>query len=564
MTISDAYVPASYTANGTAAETFNIPFPFSANSEIVLLEAGVIQTQGTIYTVTGAGLSTGGTATYVGAPAAAAAILINRVVPLDQNVDLQETGPFSAESVEGGLDTQVQQVQQSLQRNTTDGNTFDAKTLKIVNVVDPTAAQDAATKAYVDAIVISSGNLPTPVDPDDDGKHIEANSGVGAWAVTEEVPTPTAGNVSGEHVLTAATAAVNGAAFQEVPARGGRARNLLMNGQFNVAQHGAGPFTSATVPLNSDNTNVLDRWRLLSDGNDAVDVSQSTAAVPVGAMHSILLDVETANKKFGILQMIEKRDTVLAFGSQTGSVSISFEAFTPTGSSIGALMVGVVSWTGTADATTGDPVSAWNAAGAVPDLDTGSGWEFENTPATLALTANSWTTYTVTGVPLDLSGIENIGIFIWVDDTVMTAGHFLYISNVQMVMGSVVGQYGFRPYAEELALCERYLQVIAAAAVEEPFCGAGINITDVTSSFVIPLTTTMRAKPTAVAVGSAATDFRVASLATVDACSAITFATATPKSVKLDATHAAVTTVGDSVMLEAVNANAKLTFSAEM
>ena len=73
MTLSNTATRTDQTAVGTAAETFNIPFPFDADSEIFLLEAGVLQTQGTVYTLTGAGLSTGGTATYVGTPTAAAA-----------------------------------------------------------------------------------------------------------------------------------------------------------------------------------------------------------------------------------------------------------------------------------------------------------------------------------------------------------------------------------------------------------------------------------------------------------------------------------------------------------
>ena len=75
-------------------------------------------------------------------------------------------------------------------------------------------------------------------------------------------------------------------------------------------------------------------------------------------------------------------------------------------------------------------------------------------------------------------------------------------------------------------MAERGLQVAAGVGVYDPF-GVGIGSLVGTSSFVIPLQTTMRTKPTAVVVGSAATDFRVASEATTDVCSAITFATAT-------------------------------------
>jgi len=567
MTISNAYTPASYTANGSAAETFDIPFPFAANSEIVLLEAGVVQTQGTIYTVTGAGLSTGGTATYVGTPTAAAAILINRVVPLVQDVNLQETGAFSAESVEGGLDTQVQQVQQSMQRNTTDGNTFDAETLKIVNVVDPTASQDAATKTYVDTAISSTGNVPAPITADI-GSHLEATAaGAFGWGVTEEVPTPVAGDVTAERVLQATTAGVNGSTYQEVPARGGRARNMLMNGQFSVAQNGT-TFTAATVPVNSTDTLLLDRWHYVANVADCVDVSQDTglgnASLPEGAAHSMksLVTAAGAADKFGFLQIIEHKDTVLAFENQNGSVSVSFEAFTNTGSAITNLRVGIMSWTGTVDSATSAIVApgAWGAAGTNPTLATN--WLFENTPANLALTANAWTTFTVTNVPLDLNGIQNIGLFIWVDDTDSVATDELYLGNVQMVIGSVVGQYGFRPFAEELALCQRYLQVFATGDADDPFC-MGLNITDTThSTFIMPLMGTMRTTPTLV-VGSAGSDFDVTGSDGVDVASAIVIATATPNIAMLTVTHTAVT-ANVPLLLEAVSSAAKLTFSAEM
>ena len=48
---------------------------------------------------------------------------------------------------------------------------------------------------------------------------------------------------------------------------------MLRNGQFNVAQHGAGPFTSATVPLNSDNTNVLDFYEFDGGSIELVESS---------------------------------------------------------------------------------------------------------------------------------------------------------------------------------------------------------------------------------------------------------------------------------------------------
>ena len=54
------------------------------------------------------------------------------------------------------------------------------------------------------------------------------------------------------------------------------AKNYVINGDFRVAQRGTS-FTSATAPANSDGNYLLDRWIVLSDGNDIVDVSKIAA-----------------------------------------------------------------------------------------------------------------------------------------------------------------------------------------------------------------------------------------------------------------------------------------------
>ena len=77
-------------------------------------------------------------------------------------------------------------------------------------------------------------------------------------------------------------------------------RNALMNGCFRVWQRGTS-FTSATTPANNDDTHLADRWCLLSDGNDILDVSQETTTVPTGNYAAAKLDVETANKRAGLV-----------------------------------------------------------------------------------------------------------------------------------------------------------------------------------------------------------------------------------------------------------------------
>ena len=86
-------------------------------------------------------------------------------------------------------------------------------------------------------------------------------------------------------------------------------RNHLINGDFQVAQRG----TSFVAGANNDDVYTLDRWNLLSDTNDVVDVTQSSTA-PTNQLYSIGLDVETVNKKFGIAQIIENKNCVGLIG----------------------------------------------------------------------------------------------------------------------------------------------------------------------------------------------------------------------------------------------------------
>jgi hypothetical protein len=237
--------------------------------------------------------------------------------------------------------------------------------------------------------------------------------------------------------------------------RGSVIPNLLINGDFQVAQRGAGPHTNAAESLsnatNSDDAYLLDMWVFLAEGSDTCDVSRSTADLPSGGAAAILLDVETANRKFGIAQFIESTDTI-PLRSQT--VSLSFKAKV-TGSSISNIRAGVMAWDGTADAVTSDVVSAWAVVGTNPTLV--ANWTFENTPANLAVTT-SWQTFRVEGVVLDTASTNNLGVFIWVDDTDATIGEFLYITDVRLEVSPTSSDYVRRRYVEELALCQRYFQ----------------------------------------------------------------------------------------------------------
>ena len=225
-------------------------------------------------------------------------------------------------------------------------------------------------------------------------------------------------------------------------------KNRIINGGMDLAQRGTS-FTS-TSSANNDDTYVLDRFYILSDGNDAIDVTQTTT-VPTGAKYSIGLDVETANKKFGIAQIIENANCFDAIG---GNVTLSFQAKVSSTTKLDNVKCAIVAWSGTADTVTSDIISAWGAEGTNPTLIANA--TYENTPANLNVTT-SFATYSVTA-NVDTASTSNIIVFIWSDVTDTTAGDFLYITNVQLEKGSTATSFDYRPYGTELALCQRYFE----------------------------------------------------------------------------------------------------------
>lgn len=201
---------------------------------------------------------------------------------------------------------------------------------------------------------------------------------------------------------------------------------------------------------NNDDTYNLDRWYVLSDGNDVVDITQSTTEVPAnGSQTSIALDVETTAKKFGLAQIIEQRNCQGLIGN---TVTLSFKAKVSSTTKLDNVKCAIVAWSGTADTVTSDIVSAWNVEGTNPTLIANA--TYENTPANLNVTT-SWATYSVSAA-VDTASTGNIIVFIWSDVTDTTAGDFLYITDVQLEVGSVATPFERRPIGTELALCQRY------------------------------------------------------------------------------------------------------------
>jgi hypothetical protein len=264
-------------------------------------------------------------------------------------------------------------------------------------------------------------------------------------------------------------------------------RNRIINGNFATAQRA----TTFVSGANNDDVYTLDRWYILSDGNDAIDVTRETSVVPTNQKYAIALDVETANKKFGIAQIIESDNCV---GLTGGTVTLSFKAKVSATTKLDNVKAAVVAWSGAADTVTSDIISGWGAEGTNPTLIANA--TYENTPANLSVTT-SYATYSLTA-NIDTASTTNIIVFIWSDVTDTTAGDFLYVTDVQLEPGSVATPFEQRPIGAELALCQRYYETLAPVSVQFPWASA----TQVVATNVA-FKATKRATPTVTLTGVA-------------------------------------------------------------
>ncbi len=425
---------------GIAGEQWQLPFKFNNNSEIYAFyvangEPAVDLLYAADFNLTGAGNENGGVMTAINALPAGGKLFVHRWLVPNQPTPMPDAFKFPREFVEAVLDRVYMVVQQLLVGYAGYGDfdfhdligpymarwaenpdgAWDAGRLFISEVKDPQLPLDAVNLNFLQAqIAAAGGNLPMP--------------GLGQvnWVL----------------------ATTAGASYElREPRRDG----LVVNGGFRIdtKQNGVA-YTSLTTPANNDGTYLVDRMIQLSDGNNIVTWQRNLTVVPTSGRASLCMDVVTANKKFGLGYILESRDAKAIAGSPSNlQVKVRRD-----GASLVTFRAALLTWTGGDDVPDKDPIANWNAVGINPTLK--ANWAYASDVAIVALSDQfQWVVMDNISAPANM---VNAMILLWSDNTATTAGHKLYISELDVAAGYHAWPYQYRPIAVEKMAAFHYYE----------------------------------------------------------------------------------------------------------
>ena len=332
----------------------------------------------------------------------------------------------------------------------------------ITDLVDPTSDQDAATKNYVDDNSIN--NVVEDVTP-----QLGGNLDVNGNAITSTsngnivISPDGTGTVDVDSTRITSVADPTGnqdaATKNYVDTRSGT-KNRIINGDMRIDQRNGG----TTVTLTSSSVYTLDRFSGVAGGNGAIDVQQ-VADAPAGFNNSLKCTVSTAdtnlqNEEYFIIQKIEGYNFAdFNFGTANAeTITISFWVKASVAGSYGFSIKnsGTTRTYPTSYAISAGELNTWVKKTITIPGDTSGTWAkgagiglevHFNLGAGSAFkgTANTWSSNNYSAATGSLN---------WISTSAAT----FYITGLQVELGTVATPFERRSYGQELALCQRYYQ----------------------------------------------------------------------------------------------------------
>ena len=340
-------------------------------------------------------------------------------------------------------------------------------------------------------------------------------------------------------------------------------RNRIINGDMRIDQRNAGASVTPTV----SGTYTLDRWKTMLTVASKFSVQRSTTA-PTGFANSLLVTSLSAyslgDDIFSVNQLIEGLNVSdLDWGTANAkTVTLSFWVRSSlTGSFGGAITSassGAFSYSNSYPfAYTISAANTWEQKTVVisgPTSGTFSNSTSDYLSVVFSLgagsaysgTAGAW----VSGTRVQPTGSVNL---------CATNGATLYITGVQLEVGSVATPFERRPYGTELSLCQRYYEKHIFGNIGDYTNATGFALSSV-SYFAYTFQVPKRTTPTYSASG----DWRGQGLVDTVSSASVSFAHGSNMAVRFLLTASYGGTQGLAVNLQAMSSGASIVASAEL
>lgn len=283
-------------------------------------------------------------------------------------------------------------------------------------------------------------------------------------------------------------------------------KNRIINGGMMIDQRNAG----ASITLNSSGWSFpVDRFSGYED-TDGVMTAQQVSDAPAGFVNSLKFTATTADASLGATQRVMMRQTIeglnlvdLAFGSASAStITVSFWVKSSlTGTFGGAVQNGggtraypftyaissANTWEQKSVTVAGDTTGTWlttNGVGMQLMFGLGVG-------STYSAAAGAW----ATGEYNSATGATSV---------IGTLNATWQVTGVQLEKGTQATSFDFRSYGTELALCQRYFELVGGRgeAAQSLFYDGYANSSGINCIVTYPFKATKRATPTMALVGT--------------------------------------------------------------
>lgn len=424
MPLAAAVTEQLYLGDGVSTGPYVLSAEIEVSTDLVVTISGVVTTA---YTVSGIGLDAGVSVTFDTAPPNGAEIVLARVAPYDRTRYDYQLGNFKPDTVDADVDRVVMQIQQL-----------------------------ATTLLRVPQVARGKTSLNLGLTP-------EANKLIG-WSadalslvnLTPATITPAALVFStiGQAIATAANAAAARSAISAVAqtdidtsmAAQQFRRNWLINGDFRVNQRQASTVACTTAAL----AWPADMWQCRSSAAPSGTITAralSTGATPGQAARCARLarTVGTYTSDLYLEQVLMDSDDVFALAGKTVTVQAKVRkgaAFSGTSARISLVTTTIAANTWTALAAGTWPSLASTQVVDLPNASLSSTFQTISGQVTVPAGTNG------IAVRLEARGFSGAG----------AANDYLEFTDVQLAEEPFATRYDRRPFAEELARCQRFYE----------------------------------------------------------------------------------------------------------